>query len=186
MGGIIFVVLLHLGVIYFLSTALNINVVKMLDPFDVDILSETSTDEPPPPPPPSVEKPPPDYIPPPEISFAPSESSGSAITSVTNTQSVTPQSDKRRPNPRPDYPEASIRLNEEGSVILALYVTPQGTVSDAKVEKSSGFPRLDEAAQRASLRYRFVPGKQGGQPAAMWHRIKITFRLCEAKQTKCS
>jgi len=185
LGGVIFVGILHLGLIYFLATSLNINVQKIREVLKVDIVTESSKEEAPPPPPPAMEKPPPDYIPPPEIDFAPSESTGSAITSVTNTASVPPKSPKGG-NARPDYPEASVRLGEEGSAIVAVYVNEKGQVTDAKIEKTTGFPRLDEAAQKGAMRFRFIPGTQGGKPAAMWHRVKISFRICEEKQIKCS
>lgn len=184
-GGIAFVAAFHLAVIYFLATALNINVAKLVGPIAVDILTETNQGEPPPPPPPALDQPPPDFVPPPEVSID-FGSTGNALTSVTTTKSVAPTSDRRHPNSRPNYPEASVRLNEEGSVVLALYVGADGKVTESKVEKSSGYPRLDTSAQQASLRYRFIPGKIGGQPAAMWHRIKITFRLCEEKQIRCT
>ena len=37
-------------------------------------------------------------------------------------------------------------LNEQGKVGLKIWLTAQGTMSDAVVESSSGFPRLDNAA----------------------------------------
>jgi protein TonB len=55
------------------------------------------------------------------------------------------------PSPSPKdlrgvYPLASQFMNEQGEVGLKLSLTEKGTVSTAVVEKSSGSPRLDEAA----------------------------------------
>jgi TonB family protein len=52
-------------------------------------------------------------------------------------------------NIQPDYPTLSRKLGEEGEVTIDLTVQPDGTVRGAKVGKSSGFPRLDEAALKA-------------------------------------
>jgi len=46
----------------------------------------------------------------------------------------------------PDYPPLSRRLGEQGSLILRLSITAEGTIGDAVVEESSGFFRLDDAA----------------------------------------
>ena len=44
--------------------------------------------------------------------------------------------------------------------------------------RSSGFPRLDEAAVKEAQRnWRLVPGKEDGKPVAMWHDVAITFKL---------
>ena len=48
----------------------------------------------------------------------------------------------------PDYPLESRMFNEQGKVGLKIWLTEQGTMTDAVVERSSGYPRLDEAAVR--------------------------------------
>ncbi|MDP3137817.1 MAG: energy transducer TonB, partial [Burkholderiaceae bacterium] len=49
---------------------------------------------------------------------------------------------------------------------------------EARVTRSSGFERLDQAALNAVLRdWRFVPGKRGGVPEAMWFNVPINFVL---------
>jgi protein TonB len=60
-----------------------------------------------------------------------------------------------------------------------LYIQADGRVSDAKVQKSSGYERLDEAAMREAMKgsWRFIPATQGGVAVATWHPLKITFRL---------
>ncbi|WP_341708301.1 energy transducer TonB [Halopseudomonas sp.] len=44
------------------------------------------------------------------------------------------------------YPRASRRRREEGEVILSFVIHRDGTVTDARVSKSSGVTRLDQAA----------------------------------------
>lgn len=46
----------------------------------------------------------------------------------------------------PAYPLLDRRLGHEGTVTLRLLVSPEGTVNDAQVIKSSGYTGLDEAA----------------------------------------
>ena len=79
-------------------------------------------------------------------------------TAAANNSVVPPKVNPRRPPTQPEYPPTSKRLGEAGVVILLLTVTEDGKVSDAKVDTSSGFERLDEAAVKEALRsWRFVP-----------------------------
>ncbi|NJO12608.1 MAG: TonB family protein [Gammaproteobacteria bacterium] len=81
----------------------------------------------------------------------------------------------------PIYPPTSRRLGEEGTVRLLIYVLPDGRVGDVKIDKSSGFPRLDEAAMNAARKdWRFRPATQGGAAVAAWGRYAVTFNLKNA------
>ena len=76
------------------------------------------------------------------------------------------------------YPSASKRLSEEGSVTLRVFVAPNGRVSETKVETTSGFPRLDEAAEKCmKANGRFEPQKVGNEAVGSWQVIKWTWRL---------
>ncbi|MEO5971504.1 MAG: energy transducer TonB [Bdellovibrionia bacterium] len=46
----------------------------------------------------------------------------------------------------PSYPRISRKLSEEGQVLLQLNFSGEGHLLEARLLKSSGFPRLDEAA----------------------------------------
>ncbi len=82
----------------------------------------------------------------------------------------------------PVYPAASIRAEEQGTVTLLIYVLPDGKVGDVKVAKSSGYPRLDQAAiQAARSGWRFKAATQGGGAVAAWGRYAVTFDLREAR-----
>ena len=77
----------------------------------------------------------------------------------------------------PAYPAQEIRLEHEGTVLLAVQILPNGRVGEVKLEKSSGYPKLDESALREARVWRFQPGTRDGVPVAMWKQLPITFRL---------
>ncbi|HMW49272.1 MAG TPA: energy transducer TonB, partial [Cellvibrionaceae bacterium] len=81
----------------------------------------------------------------------------------------------------PAYPSESKKLGEEGPVGLALYLNEEGKVQEARVETSSGFPRLDEAAvKQATKAWKFEPCTEDGKPVACWYKIKFRFQLKDA------
>lgn len=61
----------------------------------------------------------------------------------------------------PEYPRASVRLGEEGDVVLELGVDEQGYVTAVQVRASSGHRRLDQSAMTAALSWRFPAGTPG-------------------------
>ena len=80
-------------------------------------------------------------------------------------------------NPKPRYPPISMRMGEQGTVLVQVLVTDKGVAKDVKLQTSSGFFRLDNAALEAVARWRFVPGKRAGVPETMWFTVPITFGL---------
>lgn len=80
-------------------------------------------------------------------------------------------------NPSPAYPPLSKRLNEQGRVVVRVRIEADGTASQAEVRSSSGFERLDQAALQTVKRWRYLPGKRGGVPEAMWFNVPINFVL---------
>jgi outer membrane biosynthesis protein TonB len=52
-------------------------------------------------------------------------------------------------NRGPDYPVRSLMFKEEGTVGLNVRLSDHGTVDNAEVYQSSGYPRLDDAAVRS-------------------------------------
>lgn len=75
----------------------------------------------------------------------------------------------------PAYPRASLRMQQEGSVLLELSVDASGRVVEVLVLESSGFERLDEAARRGVLDWRFEPALSDGVavPETFRHRIQF-------------
>ena len=60
------------------------------------------------------------------------------------------------------YPSASQLQHEEGAVGLKIFLTDEGTMREAEIEKSSGYPRLDEAAlqyAREKYQYKLAAGE---------------------------
>ena len=80
-------------------------------------------------------------------------------------------------NPKPVYPHASRRLGEQGKVLLRVHVSAAGRAEKVEIKASSGFARLDQAANDAVSRWRFVPARQGEQSIAAWVQVPITFQL---------
>src|SRR5579883_890846 len=176
--GIGIVILLHILLVYGLVNGLARKVVDVVKgPLETKIIKEVKPPPPdaPPPPPPKLAPPPPPFIPPPEVNIAEPAPVENTITAVTTTKPV-----EAPPQPRPsahvppvvkasgcrepEYPPSSARLGEAGRVVLALLVGVDGRVTDSKVEQSSGFPRLDEAAREALSLCKFKPGTVDGQP----------------------
>lgn len=80
-------------------------------------------------------------------------------------------------NPKPQYPHASRRLGEEGKVVLRVFVSTEGDAKQVEVKHSSGFQRLDLAAEKAVARWRFVPARRGEQAVTAWVVVPIVFSL---------
>lgn len=78
---------------------------------------------------------------------------------------------------RPDYPKGARQRGEQGDVLLELMISARGVVEDVRVVRSSGYPELDAAAEKAVRRAPFAPAKSGDGPIASSARITITFRL---------
>ncbi|HEV2569398.1 energy transducer TonB [Sphingomonas sp.] len=77
----------------------------------------------------------------------------------------------------PKYPIESRRKREQGTVVLAVSVTPDGGVSEVRVAKSSGFERLDKAALDAVRRWRWSPTMRDGVPVEVRGTVDIPFIL---------
>ncbi|MFM2051071.1 MAG: hypothetical protein RL682_1562 [Pseudomonadota bacterium] len=80
-------------------------------------------------------------------------------------------------NPKAPYPPLSKRLGEQGSVVVRVWIGTDGLASQPSLKTSSGFDRLDQAALNAVLSWRYVPGKRGGVPEAMWFDVPVNWQL---------
>lgn len=95
---------------------------------------------------------------------------------VAASQVVLPSSDADYlNNPKPEYPSQSRRRNEQGKVVVNVFIGTDGLAQKAEVKVSSGFERLDAAALATAKAWRYVPGKRGGVPEAMWFAVPINF-----------
>jgi protein TonB len=81
------------------------------------------------------------------------------------------------PCDKPDYPTASKRMEEEGTVSLRFLVGADGKVIQSEVAKSSGYKRLDEAARAGLAKCQFKPATVDGKPEQAWTTIQYVWRL---------
>jgi len=80
--------------------------------------------------------------------------------------------------PAPSYPTESRRTREHGLVLLRVLIDEQGHAKTIEVYRSSGHPRLDEAARAAVLRAVFKPFiDRGGVARAAAAIVPIEFSL---------
>ena len=206
-GGLLFVILLHVGIGYALVSGLARKTVEVLRqmPIETRILEDTT---PPPaptspvPPPPRLKAPPPPFIPPPDVRIE----TPPPVHAITQTTSVKPSAPvlstpappvaEAPPAPplrvpasinpakdcrgKPTYPSLSRRLGEQGVVVLAFTIEADGQVLDASVKTSSGHPRLDEAARTGlTTLCKFHPGTVDGKPERSVATIAYRWTLGE-------
>lgn len=80
-------------------------------------------------------------------------------------------------NPAPIYPRTSLRLRQEGTVILKLLIRADGTVGETSIKTSSGYQRLDKAALKAVRRWHYVAARHGDETVDFWYEQPIVFSL---------
>jgi protein TonB len=80
-------------------------------------------------------------------------------------------------NDAPIYPEESQTAGEEGTVILRVEVTADGLPASVTIAKSSGYFRLDQAARRAVLHWKFHPALAAGTPIRSEVETPVHFTL---------
>ena len=76
-----------------------------------------------------------------------------------------------------DYPRLSKRLGETGVVMLRIFIDEAGRVRDAQVSRTSGHPRLDDAAMAAVQKARFKPPSENGQAVSGYAQVPVDFQL---------
>ena len=78
---------------------------------------------------------------------------------------------------KPEYPQASLNAQEEGVVALSFLVDANNSVKESRVDKTSGYKRLDNAARDALSLCKFKAGTENGRPVASWVKIKYAWQL---------
>lgn len=108
------------------------------------------------------------------------------VSSISNSDSVQRSSETNLPamsevaylrQPAPHYPPGARHAREEGLVILQVEIDECGRVQRVAVYRSSGHPRLDEAARNAVALALFKPYAAGGVARAAIAMIPIEFSL---------
>ncbi|MFA7601674.1 MAG: energy transducer TonB [Novosphingobium sp.] len=79
--------------------------------------------------------------------------------------------------PPPRYPHESRRKREQGTVVLTVLLATDGSVTDVRVARSSGYARLDEAARKAVRNWRWSPMLRAGVAVEVRGTVEIPFVL---------
>jgi protein TonB len=77
----------------------------------------------------------------------------------------------------PAYPREAWLARMEGQVTVRIKISAAGEVTSAKIERSSGWPLLDDAALTAIRRWRFEPARRNGVPVSYELLKPFTFRI---------
>ncbi len=189
------VLVLHGLLLWAIQSGLARQVVKVTENTVEALLLSDNTPKPPPPP-----APPPPKTPPPPTPTAPAPVVPSTTAPVISVPVAPPAPAVAAPAPtppapaapairtaaviqpgatcaKPDYPSASRRLEEEGTVTLRFLIGTDGRVLQAEIDKTSGYVRLDEAARNALAKCQFRPGTVDGKPEQSWASIRYAWRL---------
>lgn len=85
--------------------------------------------------------------------------------------------------PVPRYPAISMEESEEGTVRIAVHVSPEGKIVSVKVP-SKRFLRLDRAAHKAALEGIYFPAIRDGKPVDTRLFISFNFILPQDKPSE--
>jgi len=184
------VVGLHLALIYFVAGSLGIvKLPSFAKPMEAVIIDSPPAEksEPVKVVKPDLEQPKVD-VPPiedtiPDIEVPTDEPAPNAITAQQSPSPPVGETANMKVNNRVDpvYPPASRRAGEQGVGMFRVLVNEKGRPTDVQVLKSSGFPRLDEAAMAAIRKWTFSPAMQNSQAVQSWTRVQVAFKLENAK-----
>ena len=202
--GLAVVVVFHAVMGYALVNGLARKIVEVVtQPLETKIIEEIKPppqEKPPPPPPPRFAAPPPPYIPPPEVQVqAPQTAQAiTAVTSARPTEPIAPPGQRFAPPApvvvqrapvrtapvvdaraceKPEYPPAALRAQETGIVLLAFLIDIDGSALESRIERSTGFRRLDEAARKALGLCKFRPATTDGKPERAWAKIEYEWKI---------
>lgn len=201
--GIAAVVVIHALVAWGIVSGLGTRMVtKMAEAVETKIIEEVKPpppkEVPPPPPPPEMKAPPPPFIPPVEVNVQQPAPVNQVMANATNVRPAT--TELARPQApaapvsaaksvhvaavadfstcaKPDWPKASLRNEETGTVTLSFLIGVDGRVADSKIMKSSGFRDLDKAALNGIGKCRFKPGMTDGKPEQAWMQMQYVWTL---------
>lgn len=185
----LFVIVLHVVLIYFIAASLGIvempNLAKPMEAVIIDS-PEQDKSEPvkvikPDLEQPQIETPPlEDTIP--EIEVPTDEPAPAAITAEQSPATPVGETANMTVSRRVDpvYPPQSRRAGEEGTGVFRVLVDASGHPTEVSVVNSSGFPKLDEAAMNAIRKWAFKPAMSSGQAVQSWTKVQVKFELKNA------
>ena len=79
--------------------------------------------------------------------------------------------------PAPEYPGRARRQGWQGTVDVELAIAPDGSVREARVGRSSGYPALDDVAVDVARRSRFTVPAGGEGPGGLRGQLRYRFVL---------
>jgi len=82
---------------------------------------------------------------------------------------------------KPEWPAESLRREEQGAVTLSYLIGMDGRVIESKVEKSSGYPLLDLAAQDGLAKCLFASPETIGRNEPTWTKMMYVWTLEESE-----
>jgi len=193
-GGIAFVAVLHVALIWALAAGLAQRIALAIPKEITAVVIPKQVEEAKPPPPPAqLQQPTLPQVTPPDIEVntpapAPAISVqmtphpvtpavpvnpspvSTAVTGVTSTHTI------------PPYPEMERRMGHEGTVTLKIQIDNTGNVTDAQVEQSSGSQALDQAAvEWVKAHWKYKPAIQNGTAVAATSEAAVKFSLKNAR-----
>jgi periplasmic protein TonB len=178
---VLLVVALHIAAIYAIATSLGVvRAPQLIQPLQASIIEATK--------PQHIEKPvlakpqldqpnldvqipdtPPEVDVPVETTVAPPDATPTDAISDANL-AVTRRIE-------PTYPSASRRAGEQGTAVFSVLVDPSGHPQTVKVQTSSGYDRLDQAAMEAIRKWMFNPAVRDSQKVQAWTSVRVKFQL---------
>jgi len=186
------IIALHVFILYALATGLARRAIEVLaPPIQTQIVEEVKKEEaPPPPPPPQFERPPVE-IPPPDVTInVPVETETTAIR-VTNTpvvkappvaaptRSTAIGFGKGFPNSDEFYPDASRRLEEQGTVTVHVCIGPDNKLTEEPTVVKGVNGRLDGGAIRLAKAGsgKYIAATEDGKPVTKCVNYNVKFQL---------
>jgi protein TonB len=96
-----------------------------------------------------------------------------------------PHVDTSGTNLQPAYPATAVVNGEQGSVGMEVLVGSDGKVRDMRLQKSSGYDDLDNAALAAVWGWKFIPASRNSQYYQMpkWGQVAVQFQLPNGPQS---
>lgn len=186
------IIALHVFLLYALATGLARRAIEVLaPPIQTTIVEETKKEEaPPPPPPPQFERPPVE-LPPPDVTInMPVEESTTAIRVVNTPVVKAPPVVVARPGtsvmfgkgfPNSDdfYPDASRRLEEQGTVTVHVCVGPDGKLTEEPTVAKGTSARLDAGAIKLARAGsgKYIAATEDGKPISKCINFNVKFQL---------
>ena len=86
-----------------------------------------------------------------------------------------PRVNRACPTPRPELSEEQRHRNEQGDVVVGVYVSSQGHAKKITVAKSSGFEDLDNAAAASAASWHYIPATMETAAVSGWTAVKFHF-----------